>query len=79
MVQPAAGYKGNAVVNTKISLPPAAGGAVVAVSLDSCEIDIVWKIHQSIWENIEIRPKTNDMTDGKTSLSADLEHFSTGN
>ena len=28
-----AGYKGNAVVNTKISLPPVAGGAVVAVSL----------------------------------------------
>ena len=26
-------YKGNAVENTKISLPPVAGGAVVAVSL----------------------------------------------
>ena len=78
MAQPAAGYKGNAVVNTKISLPPAAGGAVVAVSLESCQLDIVWKIHRSLWKNIEIRPKTNDVTDRKTSLSADLEHFSAG-
>ena len=31
VVQPAAGYKGNAVVNTKISLSPVAGGAVGAV------------------------------------------------
>ena len=60
-----AGYKGNAVVNTKISLPPAAGGAVLALSLDSCQLDIVWKTHQSLWKNIEIRPKTNDMSDGK--------------
>ena len=70
--------KGNAVVNIKISLPPAAGGAVVALSLESCQLEVVWKNHQSLWKNIEIRPKTNDVTDGKTSLSADLEHFSAG-
>ena len=71
-------YKGNAMVNIQISLPPAAGGAVVALSLESCQLGIVWKIHQSIWKNIEIRPKTNDVTDGKTTFSADLVHFSAG-
>ena len=71
-------YKGNAVVNTKFSLPPAAGGAAVVLILKPCQLEAVWKTHQSLWKNIEIRPKTNGVTDGKTSLSADLENFSTG-
>ena len=58
-------YKGNAVVNIKISLPPAAGGAVVVLSTKPCQLEVVWKTHQSIWKNVEIRPKTNDMPDGK--------------
>ena len=55
-------YKGNAVINHKFSLPPAAGGAVVVVSPNPCQLEVVWKTHQSLWENIEIRPKTNDVT-----------------
>ena len=72
-------YKGNAVVNIRFSLSPAAGGAVVDLTLKPCQLEVVWKTHQSLWKNIEIRPKTNDVTDGKTSLSAVLGHFSTGN
>ena len=74
-----AGYKGNAVVNIQISLPPAAGGAVVALSLGSCELYIVWKIHQSLWKNIEIRQKTNDMMDGKTASAPIWSIFRRGN
>ena len=55
-------YKGNAVVNKQISLPPAAGGAVVVLSLKPCQLEVVWKTHQSLWKNIEIRPKPNDVT-----------------
>ena len=59
-------YKGNAVENTKFSLPPAAaGGAVIVLSLKPCQLEVVWKTHQSLWKNIEIQPKTNDMSDGK--------------
>ena len=67
------------MVNALFSLPPAAGGAVVDLSTNPSQLEVVWKTHQSIWKNVEIRPKTNDVTDGKPSPSADLEQFSAGN
>ena len=71
-------YKGNAVVNALFSRSTAAGGAVVVLSTKPCQLEVVWKIHQSLWKNVEIRPKTNDVKDGKTTPSADLVHFSAG-
>ena len=67
------------MVNALFSRSTAAGGAVVDLSTKPCQLDIVWKIHQSLWKNIEIRPKTNDVTDGKTTHIPDLVHFSVGN